>query len=70
MDAAFELLYHFTPRIGLAFGYGYLSGGKKAESAEITAVGLDIPFTATPRFDWEANRSMSQASTLFRFLRP
>ena len=55
MDAAFELLYHFTPRIGLAFGYGYLSGGKKAESAEITAVGLDTPFSATPRYDWEAN---------------
>jgi len=55
MDAAFELLYHFTPRIGLAFGYGYLSGGKKAETAEITAVGLDFPFTGTPRYDWEAN---------------
>ena len=55
MDAAFEILYHFTPRIGLTFGYGYLSGGKTAESAEITAVGLEFPFTSTPHFDWEAN---------------
>ncbi len=55
MDTAFEIIYHFTPRIGLSFGYGYLSGGKTAESAEITAVGLDFPFQATPRYDWEAN---------------
>jgi hypothetical protein len=55
MDASLELLYHFTPQIGLVFGFGYLSGGKKGEEAEITAVGLDRPFTGQPRFDWEAN---------------
>lgn len=55
MDASLELLYHFTPQIGLIFGYGYLSGGKKGGEAEITAADLDRPFTGQPRLDWEAN---------------